>query len=258
MKEQKRIRMKRALRFAACLLPAAVVGGYFTGNYVLASYSAELRALVVQEVGSAQAFSLIVMVQSALYAVFGGAAGWLLAEKLKLARPLRFARAALRPTLLVTAACGAVMALDCWTFGAVIPGVRALYEDGTLYRSADNWISSVLYGGVVEEVLMRLLVMSLLGLLFWKLAARDLAEPPQGTLIAANAVSALLFAAGHLPTAAGMFGALSPLLVLRILVLNAALGAAYGRLYRRYGIQYAMLAHAGTHILSKLVWLALL
>lgn len=258
MKEERTLRIKRALRFAVCILPIAAAGGYFTGNYVLGSYSADLRELVLAQVGSAAVFSLIVMVQSALYAFAGGAAGWLLAEKLKLARPLRFTGAALKPTLIVTAACGAAMALDYWTFGAALPGVRALYADGTLYRSADNWLSSVLYGGVVEEVLMRLLVLSLLGLLFWKLTARNSAEPPQGALIAANAVSALLFAAGHLPTAMGMFGAITPLLLARTLLLNGALGAAYGRLYRKYGIQYAMLAHAGTHILSKLVWLALL
>ncbi len=37
-------------------------------------------------------------------------------------------------------------------------------------------------------------------------------------------------------------------------LLNGGFGLLFGRLYRRYGIQYAMLSHALLHIVSKTVW----
>lgn len=68
----------------------------------------------------------------------------------------------------------------------------------------------------------------------------------------------LLFAEGHLPATITMFGALTPLVLLRCFLLNGGLGLAFGWLYRKYGIQYAMIGHAGTHIISKLIWLVLI
>ena len=37
--------------------------------------------------------------------------------------------------------------------------------------------------------------------------------------------------------------------------MNGGFGLVFGRLYRKQGIEYAMLAHAGVHIVSKLIWL---
>lgn len=51
------------------------------------------------------------------------------------------------------------------------------------------------------------------------------------------------------------FGGLTPLLVVRCFLLNGAFGLVFGWLYRKYGIQYAMLSHALLHIVSKTIWL---
>ena len=50
-----------------------------------------------------------------------------------------------------------------------------------------------------------------------------------------------------------MFGTLAPLVLLRCFLLNGGLGLVFGWLYRKYGIQYAMIGHAGAHIISKLI-----
>ena len=52
----------------------------------------------------------------------------------------------------------------------------------------------------------------------------------------------------------GVFGALTPLILVRCFLLNGGFGLVFGRLYRKYGIQYAMLSHALLHIVSKLIW----
>ena len=103
--------------------------------------------------------------------------------------------------------------------------------------------------------MMRLFFMSLLAFLGWKLFFRRSETVPTSILIAANFISALLFAAGHLPATAAMFGALTPLPLLRCFLLNGAAGLVFGWFYRKFGIQYAMLSHALFHIVSRSIWL---
>ena len=74
------------------------------------------------------------------------------------------------------------------------------------------------------------------------------------SIVIEEAIEAILFAAGHLP-ATVMTMELTPVVLIRCFALNGAFGLAFGRLYRKHGIQYAMLAHAGVHIVSKLIWI---
>lgn len=257
MRRSKQI-LKKAMIFAACLIPVGAAGGYFTGKYAIASYSPQVRQTLLEQLGSIQMLAVAAMAQSALYAFAAGVVGYLASVKTGLMKPLRIRKRELPPAFGAALTCGIVMALDYWTFGAAIPEVRALYTDGIVYKSADNWLASVLYGGIIEEVLFRLCVMSVLALAGWKAFFRSRKEAPTAMLITANILSALLFAAGHLPTAVNMLDTLTPVIIFREILLNGALGMAFGRLYRKYGIQYAMLGHAGCHIISKLIWLAFL
>ncbi len=250
--------LKKALLFGLCLLPVAAVGGYFTGRYAFASYTSDMQKILLEQLGSVDILALVSMGQSLIYAFLCGVCGYLLSVKIGLMKPFTIKKQGFLPCLGLTVACGVVMALDYWIFGSLIPGVKALYQDGLLYRSLDNWLASIFYGGIIEEVLMRLLLMSLFSWLFWKLFCRKAAQPPVSVFIWANILSALLFALGHLPAAAGIFGGITVLVLVRTILLNGVLGVAFGWLYRRYGIQYAMIGHAGTHIISKLIWLWLL
>ena len=73
-------------------------------------------------------------------------------------------------------------------------------------------------------------------------------------IIAANILAAILFAAWHLPATAMIFGNLTPLLLVRCFLLNGGFGMLLGWIYRKFGIQYAMLSHATLHMVSKLIW----
>ena len=115
-------------------------------------------------------------------------------------------------------------------------------------------IGSVLYGGVIEEVMLRLFWMSLVAFILWKLFARREEKPTVSIFVASNIIAALLFAAGHLPGTFQLLGN-SPLIIARGFLLNGAFGLLFGRLYRKHGIGYAMLAHGGSHIVSKLIWI---
>ncbi|MBR4766947.1 MAG: CPBP family intramembrane metalloprotease [Clostridia bacterium] len=100
--------------------------------------------------------------------------------------------------------------------------------------------------------------MTLIAFIAWKLFFRKEEAVPVKVLIAANIIAALAFAAGHLPSTITLFGTLTPMIVFRCFLLNGAFGLIFGRLYRKFGIQYAMLSHALLHIVSKTIWLILL
>ena len=114
-------------------------------------------------------------------------------------------------------------------------------------------IASVLYGGVIEEVMLRLFWMSLVALVLRGIFDRKGEGVSTTILIAANVISALLFAAGHLPATFMMIGN-SPMIIARCFIMNGGAGLMFGWLYRKYGFRYSMLAHAGCHVVMKLVW----
>jgi membrane protease YdiL (CAAX protease family) len=105
--------------------------------------------------------------------------------------------------------------------------------------------------------MLRLFMMSLVAFVVHKIFGKKEEYPATGILIAANVVAALLFAAGHLPATAATIG-ISPVILVRCFLLNGSFGLVFGRFYRKYGIQYAMLSHFGCHLVSKLILLMVL
>lgn len=107
----------------------------------------------------------------------------------------------------------------------------------------------VLYGGITEEVLMRWGVMTLLLWLFWRVGAAP-GTPGAGSAWGAIVVSALIFGAAHLPAIAALAGRLTPTVAGYVVATNAAFGVLAGYLYWRTGLESAILAHVGAHLLS--------
>ena len=117
------------------------------------------------------------------------------------------------------------------------PPLHALPKGGA--SAAWKGLLASFYGGIGEEVLLRLFLMTLL---VW-LVARLRRRPPGAALYwIAIAIAALLFGAGHLPAAAGLWP-LTAIVVLRTLVLNGVAGLVFGWLYWRRGLEAAMCAH---------------
>lgn len=247
-------RTKRALLFTLALLPVALVSGFFAARYTLEILDPALLKQATEQLGSETALLAITVVQTVLYALVCGFFGYILSDRIGLMRPFRFAKKPLLITIAASVVCGAVLSLDAWTFGRWIQKVGASYAAAGTF-DADTWIASILYGGIIEEVMMRLFLMSLIAFLVFMIFFKKRGTVPTGVLIAANVAAALLFAAGHLPLTLQTFGTLTPLLLLRCFLLNGAFGMLFGRLYRKYGIQYAMLSHLLLHIVSRTIWL---
>ena len=229
------------------------IGGFGVGLYLLDGYPEEIKQQVLDQGITETVMALITAVQSAGYGLFLGAAGIWLGKKTGLWRDERSIKRKPLVAAIVIAFIGgmALILPDIFFFGKHI---GAIADSHAAKPTVPYLVATVTYGAVIEEIMMRLFFMSLLAFLLWKLFARKQEKPSTGILVAANITAALLFAAGHLPATTVMMG-LTPMIVLRCFLLNGTFGLAFGALYRRYGLRYAMLAHGGCHIVSKLIWI---
>lgn len=186
-----------------CVLPFAIVGGFFTGVYTLEHSTDDMTRMIYEQVQSPALFYIITTIQSVMYAVLATAAGYLLADRLGLIKSFRFQREILKKTVPVIILFGILFASDYFVFGHFIPEVAADYEKGI---SPAYFLCSLTYGGVIEEILLRWFFMSFIA---W--------------------------------------------ILVRCFLLNGCFALLFGRYYRKYGIQYAMLGHFGLHLVSKLI-----
>lgn len=111
---------------------------------------------------------------------------------------------------------------------ATMPGASAL-----------NGFLASFYGGIGEELQLRLFLMTLI---VWIMAKFSRATPSDAYYWTAIAIAALLFGAGHLPAAAQVWP-LTTVVVMRTVLLNALAGMVFGWLYWRRGLEVAMLSH---------------
>ncbi len=237
--------------FTLPLLPMSAIAGYFVIQYQLEILDPVIVSEGVCQVGSLGALIAISVLQTVLYAALCGFFGHILAGKVGLIQPVRFRKKPVLVTLLLSLVGGILFSLDYWTFGAVIPWVRQAAVD---MLTPTAMIAAVLYGGIVEELMMRLFFMSLVAWLLKLIFCHKQEEVPSWVSVTANIIAALLFAAGHLPSIVALYGALTFPVILRCFLLNGAFGLFFGWLFRKYGIQYAMISHALLHMISKLIW----
>lgn len=229
-----------------------LAGGFFTGIYLLDSYPAEIQQQMLAQGITSPILGLVTAVQSAGYGIVLGTVGIILGKKTGLWKDERKLE---RKPLLITAVISVIGGL-----GLILPDIllfgrysEAIMQSYAVKPTVPYMLAAVLYGGVIEEVMLRLFAMSLIAFLLHKLFGKKQEKPATGVLIASNVIAALLFAAGHLPATA-LLG-LSPMILVRCFLLNGGFGLLFGYLYRKYGLRYAMLAHGGCHIISKLIWI---
>ncbi len=110
-------------------------------------------------------------------------------------------------------------------------------------RAALNGLLASFYGGIVEELQLRLFLMTLV---VW-IAAKLRASPRAAVYWLALLLAALLFGAGHLPAAQQIWG-LAAVVVSRTLLLNGIAGVVFGWLYWKRGLEMAILAHFSADI----------
>lgn len=109
------------------------------------------------------------------------------------------------------------------------------------------------YGGIAEEILLRLFMLSFLVWLFGKLTRRTTPLSNGKLVWTAIAVAAVIFGLGHLPATA-TYTVLTPLVIVRAIVLNGIGGLVFGWLYWKKGLESAIVAHFSADIIILAIW----
>ena len=238
-----------------------LLGGFFTGIYVLDSYPADIKQQLLEELngislGQVSAdilMGIITAIQSAGYGIVLGAIGIWLGKKIGTWKDERvITKKPLAISLVVSVVGGlAMILLDMLFFGQYSDVIMNSYATKP---TIPYLLATVTYGAVIEEVMLRLFWISLIAYVLHKLLEKKHDKPTAAILIVANVIASLLFAAGHLPATAQLMG-LTPVIIVRCFLLNGGLGLLFGWLYRKYGLRYSMIAHGGCHLVSKLIWI---
>jgi hypothetical protein len=220
---------------------------------VVSMLLAPLERIVPTEM-PAMTLRLLAIIQPSLLVLALAALGLWAGPKLGLDAPVVRAWAerrpilpALRPQLLPATIAGAAMAsvlVLFWLGVGTMPGVAE--KLGNLQLPL---VTKLLYGGIVEELMLRWGLMSLFAWAIWRMAGRP-AGPPAWCLWAAITVAAILFAAGHLPVLYLLIPAPPSELLLLVLAGNTVPGILCGWLFWRRGLEAAMIAHALAHLFS--------
>lgn len=235
----------------AILFGAAVIGIACVTPYILELTS---DAFTKAQERLHQPRWVLVLLQSAQSIVLLGVAtglGLLIAPHVGLGVPLlegllagkhvtAQALAILAPSLLLGVGSSAVLVLlEIAVFWPRLPQtMRESFPIPALWKR----LLASFYGGIDEEILLRLFLLSLLAWLIGFVWHLPNGMPTLGAFWLANILAAVIFGLGHLPATAAL-AKLTPLLIGRAILLNGIVGVATGYLFWRYGLEAAMLAH---------------
>lgn len=143
-----------------------------------------------------------------------------------------------------------IVGLDLYVFQPAM--IRELGDQAdsltqTAQPAAWKGLLASFYGGIAEEIQLRLFVMSLLAWLGSFVSKTQEGKPTTAVFWVANILAAILFGLGHLPATA-MIIPLTPLVITRAILLNGIGGVAFGYLYWKRGLESAMIAHFSADI----------
>jgi hypothetical protein len=133
----------------------------------------------------------------------------------------------------------AIIGLELFVFRPLIPELASM----------DSKVSPLvgmltfLQGGVYEEVQLRLFLMTLIVWILAKVSRKQQRLKPWIYWVGIIG-AAFLFGIAHLPAVQQIFGEITPILLVRTIILNGLIGLLCGYLYWKKGLEYAMIAHA--------------
>jgi len=135
-----------------------------------------------------------------------------------------------------------------------IPFNQLIPEFQNIEVSASAWkgFLASFYGGIAEEVLLRLFVVSLLVWVTFKIKKSKEGNPTIFGIWLSIILAAILFGIGHLPATAQIVD-LTGIVITRAIVLNGIGGIIFGWLYWKKGLESAMIAHFSADIVLHVI-----
>ena len=110
------------------------------------------------------------------------------------------------------------------------------------------------YGGIGEEILLRLFMMTFIVWIFSKMKkSKDKIIKNNFIMWSSIIIASLLFGLGHLPATA-MLTVLTPLVIFRALLLNGIASVVFGWLYWKKGLESSMISHFSADIILHVLF----
>ena len=138
--------------------------------------------------------------------------------------------------------------LDRFAFGYFIEPVTAFQEKAPLWQR----ILVSFYGGIGEEVFMRLFFMTLIIWIIQRLMRIKDSKSVASAAWVSIIIVSVVFGLGHLPMTA-TFTTITPLVVIRGIVLNGIAGIVFGWLYWKKGLEAAIISHFSADIVLHVI-----
>jgi hypothetical protein len=242
------------------------------GVVAIIPYSLTLQAPILEGLPISLAVLLPIQVgeNAAIFAV-AVAGGLFLAARIGLGAPILEAYLArqevtdrIKAILIPSIALGVIASLIIIGLDATVFGPALVAELGktsealsrvSIQPPAWQGFLASFYGGIDEEIAMRLFLLSLFVFIGKFVSHTDDGRPTLPVLWIANILAAILFGLGHLPGTATLIP-ITPLVAARAVVLNGLAGIAFGYLYWTRGLESAMLSHFSAdmilHVISVL------
>jgi membrane protease YdiL (CAAX protease family) len=156
------------------------------------------------------------------------------------------------PSVCLGVLSGILIVLLSIPFNKLIPELRILEVSVPAWKA---FLASF-YGGIAEEILLRLFLVSLFVWITFKIKKTKDGQPANFGIWLSIIVAAIIFGLGHLPATA-QITSLTGVVVIRAIVLNGIGGIIFGWLYWKKGLESAIIAHFSAdivlHIITPLV-----
>jgi membrane protease YdiL (CAAX protease family) len=197
--------------------------------------------------------------QQTILVVIAVAVGLLLGSRMELGAPL------IQKSLTGESIWGNLKAIlgPSMIFGAIVSLIIAAFEKAIFASRMPKlsggplvpiWqaVLASLYGGITEELLMRLGLLTVLAWLLGNISYTAQGLPSDAAICTAIIITAIAFGLGHLPATAALIP-LTPAVVIRALALNGLAGLVFGYLYWAWGLESAIFSHFTADIVLHLM-----
>jgi membrane protease YdiL (CAAX protease family) len=146
-----------------------------------------------------------------------------------------------------------IFVLDLFVFAPLISGGSG---SGVIPTLGSRFLA-MFYGGIYEELFLRLFVLTVIIWIVWKIKHNEDGTPFDWTFWLGIIISAIIFGLLHLPATA-LIMEITPIVIIRGLVLNGLPGVIFGWLYWKQGIESSMVSHIFTDLTLHVILLELL
>ena len=235
------------------------------GLIAVIPFSLALQAEQLQNIDLPMSLEKLIIIQVLINSIFFGLMTWIglfLGKKYGLGLPFvenllnrEKSEANFKSIVLLSVIIGIILALliaglDLWIFNLESHGIEI--PESASPAPWKGFLASF-YGGITEEVLLRLFLLTLFIWIAMWICRNKTGEPTLSIFWTANILAAVIFGLAHLPATAALGIPLDGFVIARAIVLNGLGGVALGYLYFTRGLESAMIAHFSADIIMHVV-----